>query len=48
MEKFLWEPSDTKKKESLLEDFSKFINLKTDYQLKKGVIPFEYTMCVKK
>ena len=26
MEKFLWEPSGKRKKESLLEDFSKYIN----------------------
>ena len=31
-----------------VKNLSKYIILKTDYQLKKGVIPFEYTMCVKK
>ena len=34
MEKFLWEPSDKRKKESLLEDFSKFINFKSNYNFK--------------
>jgi len=34
MEKFLWEPSDTRKEESLLEDFSKFLNLKSDQNFK--------------
>jgi len=34
MEKFLWEPSIKRKKESLLEDFSKYINLKSDYNFK--------------
>ena len=34
MEKFLWKPSDTKKEESLLEDFSKFINLKSNFNFK--------------
>ena len=34
MEKFLWEPSDTRKEESLLEDFSKFINLKSNHNFK--------------
>jgi len=34
MEKFLWEPSNTKKEKSLLEDFSKFINLKSNYNYK--------------
>ena len=31
MEKFLWEPSDKRKEESLLENFSKFINFKSNY-----------------
>ncbi len=31
-----------------IKNFSNYIVLKTDYQLKKGIIPFEYTMCVKK
>ena len=31
-----------------VKNLSKYVVLKTDYQLKKGVIPFEYTMCVKK
>ena len=31
-----------------VENFSNYVVLKTDYQLKKGTIPFEYTMCVKK
>ncbi len=35
MEKFLWKPSDTKKEESLLEDFSKFINFKSNYNFRK-------------
>ncbi len=34
MEKFLWEPSRNKKEESLLEDFSKFINHKSNYNFK--------------
>ena len=34
MEKFLWKPSSKKKEESLLEDFSKFINLKSNYNFK--------------
>jgi len=34
MEKFLWKPSDIRKEESLLEDFSKFINLKSDQNFK--------------
>ena len=34
MEKFLWKPSDTKKEDSLLEDFSKFINFKSNYNFK--------------
>jgi len=31
-----------------IKNLSKYVMLKTDYQLKKGVIPFEYTMCVRK
>ena len=34
MEKLLWEPSNKKKEESLLEDFSKFINFKSNYNFK--------------
>ena len=34
MEKFLWEPSGKRKKESLLEDFSKYINIKSNYNFK--------------
>ena len=34
MEKFLWAPSSQKKEESLLEDFSKFVNLKSNYNFK--------------
>ena len=34
MEKFLWKPSDTRKEESLLADFSKFINLKFNFNFK--------------
>ena len=34
MEKFLWAPSSKKKEESLLEDFSKFINFKSNYNFK--------------
>ena len=34
MEKFLWAPSSKKKEDSLLEDFSKFINLKSNYNFK--------------
>ena len=34
MEKFLWEPSSKKKEESVLEDFSKFINIKSNYNFK--------------
>jgi acetoacetyl-CoA synthetase len=34
MEKFLWKPSDKRKEESLLEDFSKFINFKPNYNFK--------------
>ncbi len=34
MEKFLWAPSSQKKEDSLLEDFSKFINFKSNYNFK--------------
>ena len=34
MEKFLWEPSGKRKKESLLEDFSKYIDIKSNYNFK--------------
>ncbi len=34
MQKFLWEPSIKRKEESLLEDFSKFINHKSNYNFK--------------
>jgi len=34
MEKFLWKPSDKRKEESLLEDFSRFINFKSNYNFK--------------
>ena len=34
MQKFLWEPSRSKKEKSLLEDFSKFINHKSNYNFK--------------
>ena len=34
MEKFLWGPSGKIKKESLLEDFSKYINIKSNYNFK--------------
>ncbi len=34
MQKFLWEPSGKRKKESILEDFSKFINFKSNYNFK--------------
>jgi acetoacetyl-CoA synthetase len=34
MEKFLWEPSGKSKEESLLEDFSKYINVKSKYNFK--------------
>jgi len=34
MDKFLWEPSSKRKKESLLEDFSKYINIKSNYNFK--------------
>ena len=35
MQKFLWEPSRSKKEKSLLEDFSKFINHNSNYNFKK-------------
>ena len=35
MDKSLWEPTEQKKKDSLLEDFSKFINLKSNLKFKK-------------
>ena len=31
-----------------VQNLSRYVILKTDYQLKKGTIPFEYTICVKK
>ena len=31
-----------------VKNLSRYVILKTDYQLKKGIIPFEYTICVKK
>ena len=34
MKNFLWEPSIKKKEESLLEDFSKFVNFKSNYNFK--------------
>jgi len=34
MKKFLWKPSSKRKEESLLEDFSKFINIKSNYDFK--------------
>ncbi len=34
MQKFLWEPSSNRKERSLLEDFSKFINYKSNYNFK--------------
>ena len=34
MEKLLWEPPRRRKEESLLEDFSKFINLKSNFNFK--------------
>jgi acetoacetyl-CoA synthetase len=34
MEKFLWKPSGKRKEESLLEDFSKYINIKSNYNFK--------------
>ena len=34
MKNFLWEPSKKKKEESLLEDFSKFVNFKSNYNFK--------------
>jgi len=35
MNKALWRPSEQKKQESLLEDFSKFINFNSDQNFKK-------------
>ena len=34
MDKLLWEPSSTRKEMSLLEDFSKYINHKSNYNFK--------------
>jgi len=34
MNKFLWKPSEQKKQESLLEDFSKFVNFDSNYDFK--------------
>ena len=34
MKKFLWNPPRTRKEKSLLEDFSKFVNLKSNYDFK--------------
>ena len=34
MNKPLWEPTRLKKRDSLLEDFSKFINFKSEYNFK--------------
>ena len=34
MDKFLWEPSNKRKEESLLENFSKYINIKSNYNFK--------------
>ena len=34
MNKPLWKPTELKKKDSLLEDFAKFINFKSDYNFK--------------
>ena len=34
MNKSLWKPSEQKKQESLLEDFSKFINFKSNHNFK--------------
>ena len=34
MKKFLWKPSDTRREDSLLEDFSKFINFKSNHNFK--------------
>jgi len=34
MEKFLWGPSSKSKEESLLEDFSKYLNIKSNYNFK--------------
>jgi len=35
MNKSLWEPSEQKKNDSLIEDFSKFVNFKSDKNFKK-------------
>ena len=35
MDKLLWDPSSTRKEMSLLEDFSKYINHKSNYNFKK-------------
>ena len=34
MNKPLWEPTKLKKRDSLLEDFAKFINFKSEYNFK--------------
>ena len=34
MKKFLWKPSDVRREDSLLEDFSKFINFKSNHNFK--------------
>ena len=34
MKKSLWQPSEQKKQDSLLEDFSKFINFRSDKNFK--------------
>ena len=34
MKKFLWKPSDARREDSLLEDFSKFINFKSNHNFK--------------
>jgi len=34
MKKFLWKPSNTRREDSLLEDFSKFINFKSNHNFK--------------
>ena len=34
MKKFLWKPSDARREDSLLEDFSKFINFKSNPNFK--------------
>jgi acetoacetyl-CoA synthetase len=34
MNKSLWQPSEQKKQNSLLEEFNKFINLKSDHDFK--------------